>query len=518
MEGTVFNQRYLLKGKIGVGERSEVYLADDLQQPRLLAVKVFHSQYSSDPSFVQRFPLEAQTTSSLNHPNIIDVFDWGNEYGLYYMVMEYVDGSNLKELLAVEGKALPGRAAEIAMDVCSALDFAHRHNLVHGDIKPSNILISKTGQVKVTDFGIARAGSGGTAAQYISPEQAQGLAVDGRTDIYSLGIVLYEMLIGRPPFDDADPTTVAYKQVREEPVPPTALNPEIPPVLEAVVLKTMAKNPAERFQTAQQMKDELMRFLGKIPAAPAPVTMAAPVAEAKKSSAAAWAWAGVIVTILVVAGIVLAVVFTRDGGETVQVTNVVNMKLEDASIALEQQGLKVGDIEDQYMESESQEADVVVAQDPAAGSEVKTGNKIKLTVIKELRMPNVTGLSKSDAVNNLKKQNLTVVEIDNKPVEEEEEIGKVVSQSPAGGSLVSPDVTVKLEVGVEPTTVTVPNVVGMEEDKAKKELEDSGLDVQVEEDVSPDVPEGQVMSQDPTSGQTLEKGGTVTMVVSKGPS
>ncbi len=326
MLGKVFNQRYRLKEKIGSGGMADVYVADDLLLGREVALKILNAQYAADPAFIQRFRLEAQAAANLNHPNIVNIYDWGNEGELYYIVMEYVEGRDLKEILRSEGRLLPDRAAEIAAEVCAALQFAHRHNIVHRDIKSHNIFITNIGQVKVMDFGIAREGNGGGITQtgmvmgtpqYISPEQAQGLAVDGRSDIYSLGIVLYEMLTGKVPFDDPNPVTITYKQVREDPVPPSVIDPEIPATLEAIIMKAMAKNPANRFQSAQEMKADLLRFLEGMPVSATPVlpetTYAAAAAAAAPRSSRRWPWiVGAVVAGLIILAIILALVL----GET----------------------------------------------------------------------------------------------------------------------------------------------------------------------------------------------------------
>jgi serine/threonine-protein kinase len=532
MLGRVFNQRYRLKEKIGSGGMADVYLADDLLLEREVAVKVLHAQFASDPVYIQRFRHEAQAAANLNHPNIVNVYDWGNEGDLYYIVMEYVEGRNLKEIIAEEGRLLPERAAEIAAEICSALQFAHRRNLVHRDIKPHNVVITNMGQVKVMDFGIARAGGGGMTQtgvvmgtpQYISPEQAQGKAVDGRSDIYSLGIVLYEMLTGRVPFDDPNPVTVTYKQVKEDPLPPSAVDPEIPPALEAVVMKALAKNPANRYQSAHEMKTDLQRFLEGVPVTATPVlpeTAAAAAADTETgdtSSRFPWAWvAAGVVALLVVVGIILALV-VGGGGAKVEVPNLVGMTEDQARQALEAAGLKLGNVVDQYIESESEQVGVVVAQDPEWGTLLAEGEKVNITVTRELRMPGVVGMDREQAESTLRKLGVTVIEITNTPVEDEDDVGKVLSQDPASGSLISPNVTVKLEVGVEQKKKAVPDVVGMRREDAEETLREAGFGVQVQEESSTEVAEGRVIRQSPLAGQKVMEGTTVTIVVSKGPS
>jgi serine/threonine-protein kinase len=533
MLGKVFNQRYRLKEKIGSGGMAEVFLADDLSLGREVAVKVLHPQFASDPSFIQRFRYEAQAAANLNHPNIVNIYDWGNEGEQYYIVMEYVEGRDLKGILNAEGRLLPERAAEIAAEISAALQFAHRRNLVHRDIKPHNIFITNLGQVKVMDFGIAREGNGvgmtqtgvvmGTP-QYISPEQAQGLSVDGRSDIYSLGVVLYEMLTGRVPFDDPSPVTVAYKQVKEDPVPPSALDPEIPPALEAVVMKAMAKNPANRYQSAQEMKADLLRFLEGMPVSATPVLQESPSAGPIAAPAAQnvtygkkWIWAlAAVVGVLVIAGIVLALVFSG-GGRNVEVPNLQGMTEEDARQTLESLGLAVGEVRYQYIDNASQKVGIVVSQDPEWGTLLAKGEKVNVTVTRELRMPNVVGMSREQAESALKDLGISTIEVENTPVSDEEDVNVVLTQDPKSGSYISPSVSVKLVVGVEQKKKAVPNVVGMTQSKAEATLMAEGFEVSVAEEASSEVEKGYVIRQSPLANQRVLEGSTVTIVVSTGP-
>ncbi|MDY6794834.1 MAG: Stk1 family PASTA domain-containing Ser/Thr kinase [Actinomycetota bacterium] len=535
MLGKVFNQRYRLKERIGSGGMADVFVADDLLLGREVAVKVLHPQYASDSSFIQRFRHEAQAAANLNHPNIVSIYDWGNEGDLYYIVMEYVEGRNLKEILTSEGRFLPERAAEIAAEICAALQFAHRHNLVHRDIKPHNVVVTNMGQVKVMDFGIARAGTGegitqtgmvmGTP-QYISPEQAQGLAVDGRSDIYSLGVVLYEMLTGRVPFDDTNPVTVAYKQVREDPVPPSVIDPEIPPTLEAIAMKSMAKNPANRYQTAHELKADLLRFLEGMPVSATPVlpdttragaVPAAPLPEPGPRGRR-WIWAVVAaVAALVILGIVLALVLGGGGGK-VEVPNLEGMTEEAAAETLESLGLKLGDVVEQYIENGDTEAGIIISQDPEWGTMLAKGEKVGITVTRELKMPDVTGMTRSQAENTLKNLGISVIEMTNVPVDDEDDIDKVLSQNPASGAYISPSVGVELEVGVEEQKMAVPNVVGLKQEDAEENLKEAGFQVSVSEEPSSDVVEGRIIRQSPLANQKVMEGSTVNIVVSTGPS
>src|SRR6267142_1357591 len=253
--GQVFSNRYEIDREIARGGMAEVYLARDQSLNRPVALKALFPEFAREPSFVERFRREAQAAANLNHPNIVAIYDWGQESGTYFIVMEYVEGRSLRDLVRSESPLDPNQAAEITAEIASALAFAHRNGVVHRDVKPGNVLLTRSGNVKVTDFGIARAGASdgltqtgsvmGTAT-YFSPEQAQGLAVDGRSDVYSLGVVLYEMVTGVAPLTAASPVSVAYKHVREEPVPPSQRNTDVPPALEQIIMSALAKDPDHR--------------------------------------------------------------------------------------------------------------------------------------------------------------------------------------------------------------------------------------------------------------------------------
>src|SRR3954447_9283372 len=266
----VYNGRYELVRHVARGGMAEVYLAHDKLLDRPVALKVLFPELSVDRSFVERFRREAQAAANLSHPNIVSVYDWGEEEGTYFIVMEYVDGRTLSTMLRAEGPLLPDRAAGIGAEVAAALAFAHRNGVIHRDVKPGNVIMTADGMVKVTDFGIARAanveenltqtGAVMGTATYFSPEQAQGTTVDGRSDVYSLGVVLYELVTGRPPFAGDNPVTIAYKHVGETPVSPRQRNSAVPAAFEAIIVKAMAKDPAERYQSAEELRADLLRF------------------------------------------------------------------------------------------------------------------------------------------------------------------------------------------------------------------------------------------------------------------
>src|ERR687894_1828652 len=269
----IFNGRYELHRRLGRGGMAEVYLARDQLLDRPVAVKVLFPALATEAGFVERFRREAQSAANLNHPNIVSVFDWGEANGTYFIVMEYVEGHTLADTIRDEGRLHPDRAAEITADIAAALGFAHRNRVVHRDVKPGNVLLTRDGGVKVADFGIARAlsdssdqnltktGSVMGTATYFSPEQARGAPVDPRSDLYSLGVVLYEMTTGHPPFSGDSAVAIAYKHVQENPVPPRRIDPALPETLEAITLKCLAKNPDNRYPTAQDLRADLRRYL-----------------------------------------------------------------------------------------------------------------------------------------------------------------------------------------------------------------------------------------------------------------
>lgn len=511
MEGKIFKQRYQLREKLGSGRLADVYMADDQQIGRVVAVKILYSEVASDPAYTEKLEAELKVAVGLDQPNIVKTLDWGREDDLYFVVTDYVEGRSLKDFLRTGGKLPADRAAKIASDVCRALALAHSRGLVHGGISTHNIFIDEIGEVKVMDIGMAWTASGRGTPQYTAPEQVQRLAVDARTDVYSVGIVLYEMLTGKVPFDDPDGQKVASMQVNDEPVAPAVIDPSIPAALNALTLEALAKDPALRFQSAQEMHDALVRFReGLVPAA------APAAAREEKKSTPAWVWWTFgIVGILIIVGIILAIVLTG-GEEAVTVPNIVGLTESEAVQALDEVGLKL-EKEDSYITSENQPTGVVANQDPAQGATLNKGDKVTAEITAELRMPNVIGLSQSEAESTLKKQQISTIQVSNTPVTDPAKVGTVVEQTPAGGSLISPGSSVSLQIGEETTMVPVPNVVGLEQSEAETKLKDADLKVKVEEQTSSVVQPGLVISQNPTMGQQVESGSEVIIVVSKAP-
>src|SRR6266511_1304392 len=323
----VLGGRYEIDSMLGRGGMAEVYLGIDRVLGRQIAVKVLGSQFSKDNSFVTRFRREAQSAAALNHPNVVSVFDTGSDDGTHFIVMEYIKGKTLSQVIREDGPLMPERAVEITLAVAEALAFAHRNGIIHRDVKPGNIMLTPSGDVKVMDFGIARATTSESITQtatvlgtatYFSPEQAQGARVDARSDIYSLGCVLYEMLTAQPPFSADTAVAVAYKHVQENPVPPSGLNRDVPTSLDAIVMKCLAKNPDNRYQSAEELRQDLARFQAGRPVMATPILPLAPTEVVERTARptsvlpatatgavekprrwAAWAILGLILALLV---------------------------------------------------------------------------------------------------------------------------------------------------------------------------------------------------------------------------
>jgi serine/threonine-protein kinase len=543
-DNKVFGGRYAVIERVGTGGMAEVYRARDDLLGREVAIKVLHDRYSRDRSFVERFRREAQAAANLNHPNIVALYDYGADGDTYFIVMEFIEGRSLSDIISSEGPLLPERAADIASDVARALDKAHANGLVHRDVKPGNIMITNSGQTKVTDFGIARALSGdgdqtmtqtgmviGTAA-YLSPEQAQGNTIDARSDVYSLGIVLYEMLTGQAPFTGDTPLAIAYKHVRENPEPPSTVNADVPAGLDAVTMKALAKNPDNRYSSAMEMQDDLQRFCNgqRVLATPllADETAIAGAAtgtqvmrtaqyedyedEPQNKRAAIY----IVVTLLILAAFgLVAWLFAGNllgNDEPVDVPNVVGKPLDEARTILEEAGLEVATEPKNSKKPEDQ----VLEQDPEAGEEAVTGDTVTLTIsagIAQTTVPDLVGLSQEEAEAALKDARLKLGDV-TEVAAEGVEPGEVIRQFPGADKQADVGSTVDIDVAA---SATVPDVVGMSEEEATSVLEDAGYSVSVSSEPSDTVEEGIVIAQDPDGGAEYESGQTVTILVSEGP-
>ncbi|NNN18301.1 MAG: Stk1 family PASTA domain-containing Ser/Thr kinase, partial [Acidimicrobiaceae bacterium] len=540
-ENKPYGGRYELIQKIARGGMAEVYMAKDQLLDRPVALKVLFPELSVNVSFVERFRREAQAAANLSHPNIVSVFDWGEAENTYYIVMELVEGITLASLIRESGRTDPYKAAAIAADVASSLSFAHRHGVIHRDVKPSNVLLTEDGQVKVTDFGIARAATAdgdltqtgavmGTAT-YIPPEQAQGLAVDGRSDVYSLGVVLYEMLVGKVPFAGDSPLAIAYKHVREEAVRPRVLEPEIPEALEAIVMKAMAKDPDARYQSAIEMRDDLQRFLNRQQVAALAdfdpeATQALPLIDSNMGATHTelirtapisrvdnqdrgrnWMLIGIIVLVVLIAALLLgAKSFFNSNAPlpsataTVPVPGVVGESQTNATATLANEGLKSS----VTTKTSNESSGTVLSENPTAGTQVKKGSTIALVVSsgpQKVSVPNVVGQTIAAAESTILAAHL---EPNTNYVNNPAPVGTVISQSPAGSTQAPTGSTVTLGVSNGPSQVLVPNVIGQPLAQAANNLGSHNLTMgNVTYQPSASVPNGDVISSSPASGTNV---------------
>ena len=567
MTGRVFNNRYQITERIGIGGMAEVYRAQDNVLGRLVAVKVMLPQYAADPNFTQRFRQEAAAAANLQSPYIVNVYDWGQDDGTYYIVMEFVRGSDLKTAIVQRGAINQRKVAEIGSQVCQALSVAHNQDIIHRDIKPQNIMVQPDGNVKVMDFGIARAKNSvmtqtssvlGTA-HYISPEQAQGKDLTAASDIYSLGIVLYEATTGQLPFDGPDAVSVALKQVNDLPVPPREINPDIDPGLEAIIMKAMAKNPAERFATANDMRLVLNDYLAGRPVALgngftsaetvvmggiAGAGMGAALADGtqvmpggavkpvttnptsyrtggsgfnddkkRNTKRTALIVAAVVVALAVVGVVVFSLLNASQSGSPVP--SVVGKTQDEATQILQDAGFEVGTISSAYDESVA--TGLVISQDPPADSKRPEGTKVNLVFSQGTKMvsvPDLTNMTSDQAREELQKYGL-IPSAGTAEYSDTVEKDHVARQSPAVGESVAEGTTVEYYLSLGPEGTEVPYVVGQSEGDATATLENKGFHVSVEQRTS-DEPAGTVISQTPSSG-LLKEGDTVNIVVSTGP-
>lgn len=537
--------RYRLDGPVGRGGMAEVLRAQDLTLSRPVAVKVLHDRFADDEQFQARFRQEAQAAASLNHPNIVGVYDTGEEGGLPFFVMELVEGRSLQEVIQ-RGGLTEERALEVAADTCAALQYAHERNLVHRDVKPGNILLAEDGSVKVADFGIARAINADTVTQtaavlgtaaYLSPEQAQGRPADVRSDLYALGVVLYELLTGEQPFQGESAVTVAYQHVQEQPAPPRELDPSLSEAAQAIVMRAMAKNPANRYQDAAAMRDDLLRARSGQPvAAPAVLPrndtaafepVAAEVTEAAVLPGPRGGRAGRILGYLLLAALTFAAAggavwflaeqFAPEAVATARVPRVVGESSEVANQILSEAGFEMRIVRSET--SPDVPAGGVISQEPTAGASAPERSVVEVVLSlgeDVVAVPDVTGEQQDDARQILRSARLVPGSTTTEP-SDDVEAGIVLRTSPEAGAEISPLTPIDLVVSGGREVVRVAGVVGFTEFDALSRLDEQGLEGQVLPVFSDTIPEGVVVRQDPPAGTELQVGDEVTLEVSRGP-
>lgn len=539
-----YGGRYSVSGTIASGGMAEVFIAHDEMLNRPVALKILHPQFAKDTSFIERFRREAQAAASINDPRIVSIYDWGSDDGTYYIVMEYVEGKTLREIISSEGPLTPERAVEITADVCGALHLAHQKGIVHRDVKPANIAITKTGQTKVMDFGIARAAADGGqtmtqtgtvigTANYFSPEQAQGLAVDARSDVYSAGVVLYEMLTREVPFKADTAVAIAYKHVKEDPVPPSALNAEIPAELDAIVMKALAKNPDNRYATAAEMQQDLTRLLRGDPVEATPLlppdqtammqsadrTTVMPVevtgSASPRRKAIAYALISAMFISLLILGLLGLYSLFGHNGAQVEVPDVRGQALEQAQKTLKALGLH-GEVGSQDF-SETVKEGSVISQDPEDGRKLAKGSSVSLVISKgaaRVDVPDLVNKNKTEAEALLKAAGLELGAVNN-TFNSEVPSGQILSQDPRGGQRVDRGSSVDVVISGGKQTHRVPNLVGLDEQSARSRLLDANLNPAVNATCNVSESNDKVLAQDPPPGTELEEGSTVTLSVNK---
>jgi eukaryotic-like serine/threonine-protein kinase len=554
--------RYELDGVVGRGGMAEVYRARDIRLDRIVAIKTLRADLARDQIFQARFRREAQSAASLNHPSIVAVYDTGEDMAtgvpVPYIVMEYVDGRTVRDLLQEGHRLLPERSLEIIDGVLRALDYSHQAGIVHRDIKPGNVMVTRNGDVKVMDFGIARAMSDAQAtmtqtaqvigtAQYLSPEQARGERVDSRSDLYSTGCLLYELLCGRPPFTGDSPVAIAYQHVRENPVPPSRVDPDVPAWADAIVLKAMAKSPADRYQTAGDMRADLQRAASGLPVAAAPptrfdmypqtqrmgtgammagATSQIPPAEdydyagrdydyagrgggAGGGTSRRWIpWViGLVLVIAVVGGV--AYYLLAGGGKTYAVPLV-----NGEPVATAQAQIKAAHLRSAVVNQPNGDVKkgLVIRSNPPEGNNVPADTLVTLYASSgpgKVSVPNVEGKQQSAAETELQNAGFNVsVQQDTTSTQS---AGTVVNQNPAGGTMVDPGSTITISVS---GAASVPNVVGLSGQSAQASLQSAGFKVNVQTVAGPaNTAPGNVWQQNPNANATVAPGTTVTILV-----
>ena len=559
--GTLFDGRYQILRKLGAGGMANVYLAEDQELGRRVAIKILNDRHANDEQFVERFRREAKNAAALSHPNIVSIYDRGEAEGTYYIAMEYLDGRSLKELILSRGDAPIAVVVEYARQILSALKFAHRHGIVHRDIKPHNVLVDGEGRVKVTDFGIARAGASqmteagsivGTA-QYLSPEQARGADVDQRSDLYSLGVLMYEMLTGEVPFSGDTPVEIAMKHLSQTPAPPSTIRRDVPHDLDMVVMRTLAKSPDDRYQSADEMEADLDRVARGVGVAPethetATQIMRAPVTGPLSPTAATmitpprragggpplppsvyydidepihrrpvWPW---IAAFLFVIGAAVGGWFLYhqisnkiNSSTPVAVSNYVNETQQLATQNIQADGFNAVV---KTQPSATVPNGFVFKQDPLPGQHQPKGDNVTIFVSTgkpKVAVPSLKGLKSADAIAKLKGAHLVP---DLHEIPSAQPADTVTASDPKEGTQVVTGSKVRINVSKGPTPVTVPGVVGETIGQATGALNQAGFKVNPTY-VDSDQPQNTVINQTPAQNETAAKGSTVSLTISNGP-
>ena len=550
LEGRILGNRYEIIEKVGNGGMATVYKATDLVLKRYVAVKVLRDEFTTDEEFIKRFETEAQSAARLVHANIVSIFDVGVDNGIYYIVMELIQGKTLKEIIVGERGPLPWKwSVNVAIQIASALEMAHKNNIIHRDIKPHNIIITEDGVAKVTDFGIAKAVSNSTitafgttigSVHYFSPEHARGGYTDAKSDIYSLGVVMYEMVTGKVPFDADTPVSVALKHMQEDPVPPIELNPHLPEAVNKIILKALKKDPMLRYQTATELLQDLKMALKNPsgdfvdddeydPTARTQRISTQDVEKMQKNSRkkeenkfitfiknhkVLSSFIGLILLFCIAFGGTMLVLNITNPKE-VEMPDVVGLTRDEAQQKLEGAKLKFEVASEEY--NTDVEENHIISQDPTyveGYNRVKQGSTVKVVVSKgteKTKVPKVIGMSKDDAIEAIEDAKLKaeIVEEASKKIEE----GYVISQETDANTEVNAGETIKIHVSTGTEKVTVPGVIGKSQDEAKKALQDLGFVVTVTttEDSSKD--NGVVLKQSLDEGKTVEKGSAITITV-----
>jgi eukaryotic-like serine/threonine-protein kinase len=561
--GRVFDDRYEVVRKLGSGGFADVYLANDRLLGRQVALKVLSSRYAHDEQFVERFRREASNAAGLNHPNIVQIYDRGEAEGTYYIAMEYLEGRSLKEIIVKYAPLSSELLVSVAVQILEALRFAHRRDVIHRDIKPQNIIIDNDGRVKVTDFGIARAGSASTmteagsilgTAHYFSPEQAQGQPVEAASDLYSLGIVMYEMATGALPFDGDNPVSIAMKHVHDRPPAPRTINPLIPENLEAVIMRSLGKRPVDRYLTAQAFLDDLRRVQEGQPVAPRanfteeatrimtpaaiaaaagapgpaqptqvrrrPPDVPAPMIESEEQPGrprAVWPWVLVIILIVALAGAAYVILSNWNTAQADMrtVPPVVGLTEAAAKAQITAAGLKYE--KEGTQPSSDVPAGSIARQDPDQNTKLEKGKTVSYWVSSgegKVEVPDVVNKKDTDAIAALVKLGLGYT---TKPeVNTEVEVGTVLRQNPEAHKKVDAGTTVTLTVAAATNTVKVPPLGSMTQENAVALLNSMNLVANVQA-VDSQLPGGTVVDQDPKSGTEVQPNSTVNVYVSNAP-